>query len=187
MSFRSTVDFYSQQRCSRCPQQGRHPEVLRVSAPLFISQPWVTEVPLTRSTRRQSTIARQAQRFSVSSNPTIKTAVSHWEQFAFEHGLELLVENGDPIRGGVMASFALYLARKNSRMEKFSATFGAWRSTILTTASIHLWTMFKIGPGGCVRWMFKSTHLHVLGFHVLWSSSAIHVFNFLLQLWSACA
>jgi len=67
----------------------------------------------------------QAQRFSVSSNPTIKTAVSHWEPFAFEHGLELLVENGDPNRGGVMASFALYLARKNSRMEKFNATF-AW-------------------------------------------------------------
>ena len=122
----------------------------------------------------------QAQRFSVSSNPTIKTAVSHWEPFAFEHGLELLVENGDPNRGGVMASFALYLARKHSRMEKFKATFGAWISTMLTTASIHLWTMFKIGPGGCVRWMFKSTHLHVFGFHVLWSPSAIHVFSFLL-------
>ena len=54
----------------------------------------------------------QAQRFSVSSNSTIKTAVSHWEPFAIEHGLELLVENGDPNRGGIMASFALYLARK---------------------------------------------------------------------------
>ena len=54
----------------------------------------------------------QAQRFSVSSNSTIKTAVRHWEPFAIEHGLELLVENGDPNRGGIMASFALYLAKK---------------------------------------------------------------------------
>ena len=109
----------------------------------------------------------QAQRFSVSSNSTIKTAVSHWEPFAIEHGLELLVENGDPNRGGIMASFALYLARKKLAYGTIQGYIWGWRSTILTTASIHLWTMFKIGPGGCVRWKFKSTHLHVFGFHVL--------------------
>jgi hypothetical protein len=54
----------------------------------------------------------QAQRLAVSSNSTIKTAVSHWEPFATEHGLSLLVENGDPARGGIMASFAVHLARK---------------------------------------------------------------------------
>jgi len=54
----------------------------------------------------------QAQRFSVSSNSTIKTAVSHWSPFATEHGIKQLIDDGDPDRGGIMASFALYLAKK---------------------------------------------------------------------------
>ena len=54
----------------------------------------------------------QASRFAVSSNSTIKTAVKHWEPFALEHGLPTLIPDGDPKRGGIAASFAIYLARK---------------------------------------------------------------------------
>ena len=38
--------------------------------------------------------------------------ISHWEPFATEHGLPLLIPNGDPNRGGIVASFAISLARK---------------------------------------------------------------------------
>ena len=54
----------------------------------------------------------QANRFAKSSESTIKTAIKHWEPFAMEHGLASLVENGDPKRGGIAASFAICLARK---------------------------------------------------------------------------
>ena len=54
----------------------------------------------------------QANRFAVSSNSTIKTAVKHWEPFALEHGLPGLIPDGDPNRGGIAASFAICMARK---------------------------------------------------------------------------
>jgi len=53
-----------------------------------------------------------ANRFSVSSESTIKTAVSHWEPFAVERGIPTFIPNGDPNRGGIAASFAIFLAKK---------------------------------------------------------------------------
>lgn len=58
-------------------------------------------------------MACHQERLSKSSQSSISTAISaHWLPFIADNGLGEFVPNGDPKRGGIAASFAIYMARK---------------------------------------------------------------------------